>query len=137
MLKFFTFILFRYILLLQPRLCLSIIVAFYIITNNSFLFIIIYYFNQNIAIFSSLFLATTNAIESSKSLLASIVYHVLYNHQQQRSHSGIRNMNQLLSGLASPKKSFGYWTITTEFIYISFFFFITFFLGTFGADVLF
>ena len=51
------------------------------------------------------------------------ICHVLYNHQQQRSHSGIRNMNQLLSGLASPKKSFGYLKkTTTEFIYIIFLF---------------
>ena len=51
------------------------------------------------------------------------IYHVLYNHQQQRSHSGIRNMNQLLSDLTSPKKSFGYsLKTTTEFIYIIFLF---------------
>ncbi len=35
----------------------------------------------------------------------------------------MRNMNRLLSGLASPKKSFGYLKkTTTEFIYIIFLF---------------
>ena len=46
------------------------------------------------------------------------ICHVLYNHQQQRSHSGMRNMNQLLSGLASPKKSFGYLIKDNNRVYI-------------------
>lgn len=46
------------------------------------------------------------------------ICHVLYNHQQQRSHSGIRNMKQLLSDLASPKKSFGYLIKANNRVYI-------------------